>query len=43
MSINSALSKCSEIVKRELTGTEILIVGIAYSLGYGDAWKDKEK
>jgi hypothetical protein len=44
VSIDTAFLKCSEIVRRELTGTEILIVGIAYNLGYGAGLrKNKEK
>ena len=47
MTIDFALNKCSEILKRKLTGQEILIVGIAYNLGFGagveHAIKDNEE
>ena len=41
MSIDQTFLKCSEIVKRKLTGQEILIVGIAYNLGYRAGMKEK--
>lgn len=43
MSIEYALLKCSEIVKRKLTGAETLIVGIAYQMGYGAGMKNNNK
>jgi hypothetical protein len=39
LSIDFCLAKCSEIIRRELTGVETLIVGIAYNLGVGDGAK----
>jgi hypothetical protein len=41
MSIDSALLKCAEILQRELTPQETLIVGIAYNMGFGAGHKKK--
>jgi hypothetical protein len=43
VSIEFCIAKCSEIVKRDLTGAETLIVGIAYNLGFGAGVKHMVK
>jgi hypothetical protein len=37
--IDAVILKCAEIVKRDLTKEEILLIGIAYNSGFGDGMK----
>ena len=42
MSINIAFLKCEEILGRQLTAEEILIIGVAYNYGYMAGMNDRE-
>lgn len=44
--VDYAILKCTDLLKRELTDNEILIVGVAYNMGFGAGFKhqqDQEK
>lgn len=40
--VDYAILKCTDLLKRELTDNEILIVGQAYNMGFGAGFKSQQ-